>query len=146
MTILDLTNRCNLKCPVCFANANVQPYVYEPGLDQIRDMMDRALAVRPKRMQAIQFSGGEPTLSPHFFDACRMAKERDAKMIQAATNGIRFAPEEGFAEQSAAAGSNAIYLQFDGVTDEIYEATRGVKGLGSRSSGPSTPAAGRASA
>jgi len=129
MTILDLTNRCNLKCPVCFANANVQPYVYEPGLDQIRDMMDRALAVRPKRMQAIQFSGGEPTLSPHFFDACRMAKERGAKMIQAATNGIRFAREEGFAEQAAAAGLNAIYLQFDGVTDEIYEATRGVKGL-----------------
>ncbi len=129
MTILDLTNRCNLKCPVCFANANVQPYVYEPDLEQIRGMMERALAVRPKRMQVIQFSGGEPTLSPHFLEACRMAKGSGVKMIQAATNGIRFAREEGFAEQAAAAGLNAVYLQFDGVTDEVYEATRGVKGL-----------------
>jgi uncharacterized radical SAM superfamily Fe-S cluster-containing enzyme len=129
MTILDLTNRCNLRCPYCFANANVQPYVYEPELDEIRAMMDRALAVRPKRMQAIQFSGGEPTLSRHFLEACRLAKERGIKMIQAATNGIRFAQEPGFAEKAAEAGLNAAYLQFDGVSDDIYEITRGVKGL-----------------
>jgi 7,8-dihydro-6-hydroxymethylpterin dimethyltransferase len=129
MTNLDLTNRCNLRCPYCFANAAVQPYVYEPDLEKIREMIDRALELRPKRMQAVQFSGGEPTLSPHFLEACRLVKARGINMIQVATNGIRFAQEEGFAERAAAAGLNAAYLQFDGVDDEVYRATRGVKGL-----------------
>ena len=129
LTNLDLTNRCNLRCPYCFANANVQPYVYEPSLAQIETMVDQALAMRPRRMQAIQFSGGEPTLSPHFIEACRLVKSRGVKMIQVATNGIRFAQEEGFAEKAAEAGLNAAYLQFDGVDDEIHRVTRGVKGL-----------------
>ncbi len=129
MTNLDLTNRCNLRCPYCFANAAVQPYVYEPDLAKIEAMIDQALALRPRRMQAIQFSGGEPTLSPHFVEACRLVKARGIHMIQVATNGIRFAREEGFAERAAEAGLNAAYLQFDGVDDEIYRVTRGVKGL-----------------
>ncbi len=129
LTNLDLTNRCNLRCPFCFANANIQPYVYEPSEDQIREMMDRALNVRPRRLQAIQFSGGEPTLSPHFVAACAMAKARGLRMIQAATNGIRFAREPELAMRAAEAGLNAAYLQFDGVGDEVYEITRGVKGL-----------------
>ena len=129
LTNLDLTNRCNLRCPFCFANANVQDYVYEPDLEQIRGMMDRALSLKPRRMQAIQFSGGEPTLSPHFLDACRLAKERGIRLIQAATNGIRFAKEDGFAEKAAAAGLNGAYLQFDGLGDDVYRVTRGVKGL-----------------
>ncbi len=129
LTNLDLTNRCNLRCPYCFANANMQPYVYEPSLAQIEAMVDQALAMRPRRMQAIQFSGGEPTLSPHFIEACRLVKARGVKMIQAATNGIRFAQEEGFAEKAAEAGLNAAYLQFDGVDDQVHQVTRGVKGL-----------------
>ena len=129
LTNLDLTNRCNLKCPYCFANADVQDYVYEPDLDQIKAMLDRVLSLRPKRLQALQFSGGEPTLSPHFLDACALAKAGGIRMIQAATNGIRFAKEPGFAEKAAEAGLNAAYLQFDGVGDEVYQATRGVKGL-----------------
>ncbi len=129
MTNLDLTNRCNLRCPTCFANSAVQPYVCEPGLDQIRAMMERALAIRPKRLQSIQFSGGEPTLSPHFFGACRLAKERGVRLIQAATNGIMFANDPSFAERAAEAGLNGAYLQFDGVSDDVYEITRGVKGL-----------------
>ncbi|MEJ2368226.1 MAG: radical SAM protein [Acidobacteriota bacterium] len=129
MTNLDLTNRCNLRCPFCFANANVQSYVYEPSLEQIREMMDRTLSLKPRRLQAIQFSGGEPTLSPYFHDACRMAKERGIRMIQVATNGIRFARDPDFAAKAAEAGLNAAYLQFDGVGDEVYRITRGAKGL-----------------
>lgn len=129
LTNLDLTNRCNLKCPYCFANADVRDYVYEPDLDQIKAMLDRVLALRPKRLQAVQFSGGEPTLSPHFLAACALAKAGGIRMIQAATNGIRFAKEPEFAEKAADAGLNAAYLQFDGIGDEVYRKTRGVEGL-----------------
>ena len=129
LTNIDLTNRCNLRCPYCFANANAQPYVYEPDLTQIEAMLNKALGIGPRRMQAVQFSGGEPTLSPHFLDACRLVKARGINMIQAATNGIRFAQEEGFAESASRAGLNAAYLQFDGMDDEIHRVTRGVRGL-----------------
>lgn len=64
LTNLDLTNRCNLRCPYCFANANAQPYIYEPDLDQIRAMMDRTLAVGQRRLQAIQFSAASPRSRP----------------------------------------------------------------------------------
>ncbi len=30
LAIIDITNRCNLTCPVCFANAATAGYVYEP--------------------------------------------------------------------------------------------------------------------
>jgi uncharacterized radical SAM superfamily Fe-S cluster-containing enzyme len=129
MTILDLTNRCNLRCPFCFANANVQDYVYEPGLDQLKAMMDQTLDLRPKRLQAIQFSGGEPTLSPHFLEICRHAKTKGFRMIQAATNGIRFGQDPDFAKAAGEAGLNGAYLQFDGIGEEVHRATRGARGL-----------------
>jgi uncharacterized radical SAM superfamily Fe-S cluster-containing enzyme len=58
---LDLTNRCNLTCPVCFANANAAGYVYQPTLDQVRQMILNYRAERPTPGHIIQFSGGEPT-------------------------------------------------------------------------------------
>jgi uncharacterized radical SAM superfamily Fe-S cluster-containing enzyme len=67
---------------------------------------------------SVQFSGGEPTLSPHFLDACRYAKKVGYKMVQAATNGLRFALEPDFAEKAKEAGFDMAYLQFDGVTNE----------------------------
>lgn len=129
MTILDLTNRCNLRCPFCFANANAADYVYEPDLAALKTMMDRTLAMRPKRLQAIQFSGGEPTLSPHFLDICKYAKSKGFRMIQAATNGIRFGQDPAFARAAGEAGLNGAYLQFDGLGDEVHRTTRGAKGL-----------------
>lgn len=59
---IDLTNRCNLSCPVCFANAEASGRVYEPTLVQIREMMTRLRDVRPVPCPAVQFSGGEPTM------------------------------------------------------------------------------------
>ena len=123
---IDLTNRCNLNCPFCFANANVQDYVYELDLDQIRIALKTARDVRPARKMAIQYSGGEPTLSRHFLDACRLAKEYGFFKVLAATNGITFAKDLDFCHQAREAGLDILYLQFDGVDPEIYKKTRGV--------------------
>lgn len=121
---IDLTNRCNLTCPVCFANANVAGYLYEPSLDQVRGMLQALRDEKPVAGRIVQFSGGEPTIYPHWFEALRMAKEMGFSHIQCASNGIKFA-EPGFAERSHEAGLHTIYLQFDGVTDDIYLRTRG---------------------
>ncbi len=121
---LDLTNRCNLTCPVCFANANSAGYLYEPSFAEVRKMLQALRNERPVAGRIVQFSGGEPTVYPRFFDAVRLAKELGFSHIQAATNGILLADPE-FARQSREAGLSTLYLQFDGISDDIYRKTRG---------------------
>lgn len=121
---VDLTNRCNLTCPVCFANANVQGYVYEPGIDLVRKQLAALRGEAPVAGRIVQFSGGEPTIHPQFLEILRMTREMGFTHIQAATNGIRFAELE-FAQAAKEAGLQTLYLQFDGVCDEVYKRTRG---------------------
>lgn len=121
---VDLTNRCNLTCPVCFANANVAGYLYEPSFEQITGMLEGLRAQRPVPNRVVQFSGGEPTLYPRFMDVLRKATELGFTHIQAATNGISFAQLE-FAQAAKEAGLHTLYLQFDGLDDEVYLRTRG---------------------
>jgi uncharacterized radical SAM superfamily Fe-S cluster-containing enzyme len=121
---VDLTNRCNLTCPVCFANANVAGYLYEPSVEQIRGMLQTLRGERPVDGRVVQFSGGEPTIHPQFFEILSMAREMGFTHIQAATNGIELANLE-FARKAKAAGLATLYLQFDGVSDDVYLRTRG---------------------
>lgn len=121
---LDLTNRCNLTCPVCFANANAAGYLYEPSLEQVRRMLQALRNEQPAPGRVVQFSGGEPTIYPHFLEAMRMAREMGFTHIQAATNGLMFTDLE-FAQQCKEAGLHTLYLQFDGVCEEVYQRTRG---------------------
>ncbi|MBZ5553901.1 MAG: radical SAM protein [Acidobacteriia bacterium] len=121
---VDLTNRCNLTCPVCFANANASGYLYEPSLEHIRKMLQSLRNERPVACRVVQFSGGEPTLHPRFLDILRMAQEMGFSHLQAATNGIKFLDLD-FAMAAKEAGLHTLYLQFDGVCDDIYKRTRG---------------------
>jgi 7,8-dihydro-6-hydroxymethylpterin dimethyltransferase len=115
---VDLTNRCNMMCDPCFMDANQVGYVHELAWDEITKILDDAAEVKPRRQMSIQFSGGEPTLSPHFLDAIRYARKKGYFAVQCATNGLRFAEEPGFAAECKAAGLRMAYLQFDGVTNE----------------------------
>jgi 7,8-dihydro-6-hydroxymethylpterin dimethyltransferase len=116
--VFDLTNRCNMKCDPCFMDANQLAHVNELTLHEIRSILERALSFKPQREVNILFSGGEPTLSPHFLSAVRCAADLGFKRIHVATNGIRFAQERGFAMQAAEAGLHSVYLQFDGTTEQ----------------------------
>ncbi len=121
---IDLTNRCNLQCPICFANAGAQGYVVEPTFDQILGMLRTLREMQPVPARVIQFSGGEPTLHPRFLDCLRAARDMGFSHLQIATNGIRFAQEPDFAKQCEEAGLHDLYLQFDGLSDDIYRQTR----------------------
>jgi len=127
LAIIDLTNRCNLKCPICFANANQAGYVYEPSYEDVAKMLENLRAEKPVPCPAIQFSGGEPTIYPKFIECLKKAKELGFSQIQVATNGIKFAEDREFLKQAVDAGLNTLYLQFDGLRDEIYMASRGKK-------------------
>jgi uncharacterized radical SAM superfamily Fe-S cluster-containing enzyme len=112
---IDLTNRCNMMCDPCFMDANQVGFVHELSWDDIRTLLDNAITIKPKRQMSVQFSGGEPTLSPHFLDAVRYAREVGYTSVQAATNGIEFARSAEFCRQAADAGLRYAYLQFDGI-------------------------------
>jgi 7,8-dihydro-6-hydroxymethylpterin dimethyltransferase len=112
---IDLTNRCNMMCDPCFMDANQVGYVHELSLDEVRQLLDDALTVKPRRQMTVQFSGGEPTISPVFLDAVRYATAIGYFSVQAATNGIRFAQDPAFAKAARDAGLRIAYLQFDGI-------------------------------
>jgi uncharacterized radical SAM superfamily Fe-S cluster-containing enzyme len=125
---VDLTNRCNLACPICFANANVQDYIYEPSYDEIVQMLQTLRDSRPVAGRVVQFAGGEPTLHPDWFRILAKANEMGFSQVQCATNGLKFA-EDDFADKSSEAGLHTLYLQFDGVDPALYEKIRGRKDL-----------------
>jgi 7,8-dihydro-6-hydroxymethylpterin dimethyltransferase len=125
---VDLTNRCNMMCNPCFTDANQVGFVHEPDLKEIKAALDRAVSFKPRRQIIILFSGGEPTLSPHFLEAVAYAKSIGFYRILAATNGVRFAQSEEFTRQARNAGLHGTYLQFDGMSNEM-NAHRGVKNL-----------------
>jgi pyruvate-formate lyase-activating enzyme len=112
---IDLTNRCNMMCDPCFMDANQVGFVHELTWDEIKTMLDNAITIKPKRQMSVQFSGGEPTLSPYFLDAVAYARKVGYNSVQAATNGIEFAKSKEFAKAAAEAGLRYAYLQFDGI-------------------------------
>ncbi|MBV9073060.1 MAG: radical SAM protein [Acidobacteria bacterium] len=112
---IDLTNRCNMMCDPCFMDANQVGFVHELTWEEIKTMLDNAISIKPRRQMSVQFSGGEPTLSPYFLDAVAYSRKVGYNSVQAASNGIEFAKSEEFCRQSAEAGLRYVYLQFDGI-------------------------------
>jgi hypothetical protein len=125
---VDLTNRCNMMCDPCFMDANQVGYVHELSFDEVKKILDDAVTVRPRRQLSVQFSGGEPTLSPHFLPAIAYARQVGYFSVQCATNGVRFAQEPEFARQAYDAGLRLAYLQFDGLGNDKNK-HRAVKNL-----------------
>jgi uncharacterized radical SAM superfamily Fe-S cluster-containing enzyme len=125
MVNIDLTNRCNQHCPICFASSNTRGRVYEASLEQVRRMLELGRGVRPHPASCLQYVGGEPTIHPDFIEAVRLAKPMGFAQIQVASNGVRFAQSLEFAQAAAEAGLGVVYLQFDGMSDEVYKRTRG---------------------
>jgi uncharacterized radical SAM superfamily Fe-S cluster-containing enzyme len=115
---VDLTNRCNMMCDPCFMDANQVGYVHELGWDEVKEILDNALKIKPRRQMSVQFSGGEPTMSPLFLDAVAYARKIGYNSVQAATNGIEFAKSKEFCKKAFEAGMRYAYLQFDGIGND----------------------------
>jgi uncharacterized radical SAM superfamily Fe-S cluster-containing enzyme len=115
---VDLTNRCNMMCDPCFMDANQVGYVHELGWDEVKEILDNALKIKPRRQMSVQFSGGEPTMSPLFLEAVAYARKIGYNSVQAATNGIEFAKSKEFCKKAFEAGMRYAYLQFDGIGND----------------------------
>ena len=125
LAIVDVTNRCNLRCPICFAHAGAAGYLYEPTLKQIRGILENLVSNTPIRPPALQLSGGEPTVREDLPEIIGMAREAGIYHIEINSNGIRMAESIDYCRELKEAGADTVYLQFDGVTPEPYVVARG---------------------
>jgi len=123
--IIDVTNRCNMACPICFAYAGAANYVYEPTYEQIVEMIKLLRSNGPWACNSLQFSGGEPTLRDDLPDLIREARKAGMRHIEVNTNGLRLAEDLDYFRSLYEAGMNTLYLQFDGLREEIYKKLRG---------------------
>lgn len=120
--LIDITDRCNQHCPYCFAEAGKPGG--EPSLDEIRQKYDLLLKLGEERPFNIQLSGGEPTVREDLPEIIRMGSEMGFDYIQINSNGKRLGMEMDYAKTLREAGASVIFMQFDGMDDEINLAMR----------------------
>lgn len=119
--LIEVTQRCNLNCRFCFANAGTE--LDEPSLEVIEGWYKNVLAASGP--VNIQLSGGEPTLRNDLPEIVAMGRTLGFNFIQLNTNGLRLAEDPGFVSRLKEAGLNSVFLQFDGTEEGIYERIRG---------------------
>lgn len=120
--LLELTNRCNLYCPVCFAKAG-EGDEKDLSLAEIEAQYD--MLMEHGGPFNIQLSGGEPTLREDLAEIIALGRKKGFSFFQLNTNGIRIAEEEGYAEFLRDAGVSCVFLQFDGLRDSTNKSLRG---------------------
>lgn len=118
-TILEITEKCNLACPFCFADGGKGKHM---PTDQAKACIEDIYA---QGRRYIHFGGGEPTIHPDILELIACARNTGLEYIQLNTNGLMLANEPGFAKACKEAGASCAFLQFDGTTDEIFLQTRG---------------------
>ena len=124
LAIIEVNEACNLSCPVCFAESSVKR-TGTRSLEQIEALLDMLVASEGEP-DLVQFSGGEPTLHPQFFEILAAAKRRPIRHLMINTNGLRIAREPGFAERLAEFMPGfEVYLQFDSLKREALMDLRG---------------------
>ncbi|MEM3383387.1 MAG: radical SAM protein [Nitrososphaerales archaeon] len=111
-----VTNRCDLSCWYCFFYAEKAGYVYEPSLEQIKEMARNLRNQRPVPGNAVQLTGGEPCLRDDLIEIIKIIKGEGIDHVQLNTDGIRLGTDPSLAKRVREAGTNTIYLSFDGLT------------------------------
>ena len=125
--LIDVTNRCNLACPICFANASAKGYVVEPPYEDIVKIMEHFRSMQPQPAVLLQFAGGEPSLREDLPQITRKGKELGFSEIMISTNGIRMAKSVDLCREYKEAGMDTVYLQFDATDQpEVWKKVRGV--------------------
>ena len=122
--LLEITNRCNLKCPICFASSN-ENIKEDISLERIGEYYDYLMKCGGP--YNIQLSGGEPTLRDDLDEIIKMGRKKGFTFFQLNTNGIRIGEDENYIKKLSKAGLNTVFLQFDGLNDKVYSELRNKK-------------------
>lgn len=122
--LLEVTSRCDLACPVCFASAG--RHGADASMAEIEGWLDTLLATAGGRVH-IQLSGGEPTVRDDLPDVVRLVRAKGFEFVQLNSNGLRLARDPAYVTALAAAGLDCVFLQFDGVSDAVHRTMRGAR-------------------
>ncbi|MFO1506064.1 MAG: radical SAM protein [Lysobacterales bacterium] len=126
LTLVEITDHCNLRCPICYADSGP----HRPGfrnLDTVERMLD-AVVANEGEPDVVQISGGEPTIHPDFFAILDAARRRPIRHLMVNTNGLRIANEPDFAARLAGYQPGfEVYLQVDSLRNEVHRELRGAK-------------------
>jgi uncharacterized radical SAM superfamily Fe-S cluster-containing enzyme len=122
--VIDVTDRCNLSCPTCFAKSEESTAEPDPSPGTIKAIIDTFAA--NTNASGLQFSGGEPTLRADLPELIAYARTK-YDHVEVNTNGVKMAASADFCRAMESAGLSVVYLQFDGVTEAPYEKLRGRK-------------------
>lgn len=131
LTVVEITDRCNLTCPTCYAGSSPS-YGRHRTLDEVKKMLD-AVVANEREPDVVQISGGEPTLHPQLFEILDYAKSLPIKHLMLNTNGIEIAKSFEFTQRLASYCPDfEIYLQFDSFKNEVLQSMRGASLLNIR--------------
>src|SRR5690554_6911945 len=108
MAMVEITNRCDMDCPVCFTDANNPAHAVP--FAEVRCRLERLLEITRTPIP-IQISGGEPTTHPELPAIVALARELGFRNIELITNGLRISRQPGLLEALRARGLTAVYLQ-----------------------------------
>jgi uncharacterized radical SAM superfamily Fe-S cluster-containing enzyme len=124
LTIVEITDRCNLNCPTCYAGLSPS-YGRHRTFDEVKSMLD-AIVENEREPDVVQISGGEPTIHPQFFEILDYAKKLPIKHLMLNTNGIEIAKDFEFAKRLMSYTPDfEIYLQFDSFDEKALLSLRG---------------------
>ena len=124
LTVVEVTDRCNLTCPTCYAGSS-PTYGRHRTLDEVKAMLD-TIVRNEKEPDVVQISGGEPTIHPQFWEIMDYAKSLPIRHLMLNTNGIKIAKDLEFAKRlKTYAPDFEIYLQFDSFENTVLRELRG---------------------
>ena len=121
--VVEVTQKCDLHCPFCFAESAPDAPQADPSVEQLAEMLRQLFA--DQGPVNVQLSGGEPTMREDLAEIIAAARAAGFTFVQLNTNGLRLASDPGYADELRSAGLASVFLQFDGLTDKTYEALRG---------------------
>ncbi|MBB3699037.1 radical SAM protein [Flammeovirga yaeyamensis] len=126
LTVVEITDRCNLTCPTCYAGSS-PTYGRHRTFEEVKAMLD-AVVRNEKEPDVVQISGGEPTVHPELFKILDYAKSLPIKHLMLNTNGVEIAKDFDYAKRLASYMPDfEIYLQFDSFDNEVLKTMRGAE-------------------
>jgi 7,8-dihydro-6-hydroxymethylpterin dimethyltransferase len=121
--LIEVTQNCNLNCPVCYANSSEGNFISQAEFEK---MVDLFIEAEDGKAEILQISGGEPTLHPEIIRFIEIARQKGVKYVMLNTNGLKLAQDIEFVQNLAHfKGGFEIYLQFDGFKESTYQYFRG---------------------
>jgi hypothetical protein len=124
LALIEVTDRCNLECPVCYAGSGPSAGAHR-SLAEIEFMLDE-LVKNEGEPDVVQISGGEPTIHPEFWSILDLARSKPIRHLMVNTNGVRIARDRDFCKRLAGYMPGfEVYLQFDSLRGENLTRLRG---------------------